>query len=131
MHSASEPFDSHPQFIQLTSMLMSFLKGEEIDSICLPGVKHVMSVTLSPAPSTLSAATSMLDPLSSKPQYNSKSLPKVYIWVYTMKLRASETRILQVELVSMGLSLDLCCSSYSMVLSEEKENSSAASSLRS
>ncbi|KAK7678995.1 hypothetical protein QCA50_017938 [Cerrena zonata] len=118
MHFASELFDSHPRFIQLKSMLMSLFNGEEIDSICLPGIEHVISITLAPTPSTLNAATTTLDPSSSKTQDDTKSLPKVHIRAYTIKLRASGTRIPRVELVPMGPSLDLVLRRYQEADSE-------------
>lgn len=91
---------------------MSLFNGEEIDSICLPGIEHVISVTLAPTPSTLNAATTTLDPSSSKTQEDAKSFPKVHIRAYTIKLRASGTRIPRVELVPMGPSLDLALRRY-------------------
>ncbi|CAL1703072.1 unnamed protein product [Somion occarium] len=107
MHFASELFDTHPRFQQLKSMLMDFFNGEEIDSICLPGIEHVISVTLAPTPSSLNSATTRLDPSSSKNEDDTKSLPKIHIRTYTIKLLASGTRIPRVELVPMGPSLDL------------------------
>ena len=118
MHFASELFDSHPRFIQLKSMLMSFFNGEEIDSICLPGIEHVISISLGPTPPTLNSATTTLDPSSSKSQEDVKSLPKVHIRAYTIKLRASGTRIPRVELVPMGPSLDLVLRRYQEADSE-------------
>ncbi|KAH9852800.1 Brix domain-containing protein [Lenzites betulinus] len=44
LHFASELFDSHPRFVQLKSMLVDFFDGEGIDSICLAGLEHVISV---------------------------------------------------------------------------------------
>jgi len=99
LHFASELFDSHPRFIQLKSMLISFFNGEEIESICLPGIEHVISITCGPTPSSLisTAASS---------QEDTSSLPKVHIRAYTIKLLASGTRIPRVELVPMGPSID-------------------------
>jgi len=97
MHFASELFDTHPRFIQLESMLTDFFNGEVIDSICLPGIEHVISVTCTPTPATLNSASGK----------DVSSLPKVHIRTYTLKLLSSGTRIPCVELVPMGPSLDL------------------------
>ncbi|KAF9528709.1 Brix domain-containing protein [Crepidotus variabilis] len=104
MHFASELFDTHPRFVQLKSMLVDFFNGEEIDSICLPGIEHVISVSCAPTPSTLNTATL---PTSGVTQDDTASLPKVHVRTYTIKLLASGTRIPRVELVPMGPSLDL------------------------
>lgn len=108
MHFASDLFDTHPRFIQLKSMLMDFFNGEIIDSICLAGLEHVISVSLAPTPTSLNstAATDMLQPSASKPQ-DVNLLPKVHIRVYMTRLLASGTRIPRVELTPMGPSLDL------------------------
>jgi ribosome production factor 2 len=98
MHFGSELFDTHPRFIQLKSMLMSFFNGEEIESICLAGLEYVISVTCAPTPATLNTASSSTE---------STALPKVHIRTYTTKLLSSGTRIPRVELVNMGPSLDL------------------------
>ncbi|KAG7093475.1 hypothetical protein E1B28_007151 [Marasmius oreades] len=99
MHFASELFDTHPRFIQLKSMLMSFFNGEEVESICLAGIEHVISVSCAPTPVTLNTASTSAD--------TATSLPKVYIRAYTTKLLSSGTRIPRVELVNMGPSIDL------------------------
>ncbi|KAL0572070.1 rRNA-binding ribosome biosynthesis protein rpf2 [Marasmius crinis-equi] len=99
MHFASELFDTHPRFMQLKSMLMSFFNGEEIESIHLAGLEHVMSVSLAPTPATLNTASTSADTIT--------SLPKIYIRTYTTKLLSSGTRIPRVELVNMGPSIDL------------------------
>lgn len=104
MHFASELFDTHPRYQQLKSMLLDFFNGEEIDSICLPGIEHVISVTCAPTPATLNNATLLTQPTTSK---EAELLPKVHIRTYTIKLLASGTRIPRVELVPMGPSLDL------------------------
>ncbi|KAK7466287.1 rRNA-binding ribosome biosynthesis protein rpf2 [Stygiomarasmius scandens] len=98
MHFGSELFDTHPRFIQLKSMLMSFFNGEEIDSICLTGLEYVISVTCAPTPATLNTASSSTE---------SAALPKVHIRAYTTKLLSSGTRIPRVELINMGPSLDM------------------------
>ncbi|TFK43196.1 Brix domain-containing protein [Crucibulum laeve] len=105
MHFASELFDTHPRFIQLKSILMSFFNGEEVDSICLPGLEHIISVTCAPTPTSLNSATPNMYPnqTPSAPE----ELPKVHVRTYTCKLLASGTRIPRVELTPMGPSLDL------------------------
>ncbi|KAF9444282.1 Brix-domain-containing protein [Macrolepiota fuliginosa MF-IS2] len=101
LHFASDLFETHPRFIQLKSMLISFFNGETIESICLPGIEHVISITLSPTPTTLTT-----DVTDTNPE-DLTSLPKVHIRAYTIKLKASGTRIPKVGLVPMGPSLDL------------------------
>ncbi|OCH87268.1 Brix-domain-containing protein [Obba rivulosa] len=110
MHFASELFDTHPRFIQLKSMLMDFFNGEVIDSICLSGLEHVISVSLAPTPSSLNsagAADALGAGTSSDAQSELKSLPKAHVRVYTIRMLASGTRIPRVELTPMGPSLDL------------------------
>lgn len=114
MHFASELFDTHPRFIQLKSMLIDFFNGEEIDSICLPGLEHVISVSCAPTPESLNNATAIAYSTRPTPSGNAGStvedtskLPKVHIRTYTMKLLASGTRIPRVELTPMGPSFDL------------------------
>lgn len=103
MHFASELFDTHPRFIQLKSLLLDFFNGEVIESICLPGLEHVVSVTLSPAPS-LQAANAILGQSEDEDLQN---LPKVHIRTYTVKLLPSGTRVPRVELTEMGPFIDL------------------------
>jgi len=86
--------------MQLKSILIAFFNGEEIESICLPGIEHVISITCGPTPASLNTATASLED-------DPSSLPKVHIRTYTLKLLASGTRIPRIELVPMGPSLDL------------------------
>lgn len=106
MHFASELFDTHPRFVQLKSMLMDFFNGEEIDSICLKGLEHVISVSCGPTPAGLNT-TASADPSTSSSSAVPEPLPKVHLRVYTTKLLNSGTRVPRVELVPMGPSLDL------------------------
>ncbi|KAG7439197.1 Brix-domain-containing protein [Guyanagaster necrorhizus] len=96
MHFASELFDTHPRFMQLKSMLMSFFNGEEVDEICLPGIEHVISISLAPTPPSLNTTSD-----------TPTSLPKVHLRTYTIRLLSSGTRIPRVELTPMGPSLDM------------------------
>ncbi|KAF5309294.1 hypothetical protein D9611_014664 [Ephemerocybe angulata] len=137
LHFASELFDTHPRFIHLKSMLIDFFNGEEVDSISLIGLEHVISISLGPTPSTLNDATSMsllpstysadsvqANPLAAVASASfiasslpptaatslamaSASLPKVHIRAYTTKLLSSGVRVPRVELVPMGPALDL------------------------
>ncbi|EMD34238.1 hypothetical protein CERSUDRAFT_117126 [Gelatoporia subvermispora B] len=110
MHFASELFDTHPRFIQLKSMLMDVFNGEAIDSICLAGLEHVISVSLAPTPASLNsagAADALGAGTSSDAASELKNLPKVHVRVYTIRMLASGTRIPRVELTPMGPSLDL------------------------
>ncbi|KAF9485671.1 Brix-domain-containing protein [Pholiota conissans] len=108
MHFASELFDTHPRFVQLKSMLIDFFNGEEIESICLPGLEHVISVSCGPTPAALNNATAIA--YASRPTStpeDTSHFPKVHVRTYTIKLLASGTRIPRVELTPMGPSLDL------------------------
>ncbi|TFY67347.1 hypothetical protein EVJ58_g1674 [Rhodofomes roseus] len=109
MHFASELFDTHPRFVQLKSLLMDFFNGEVIDSICLAGLEHVISVSLGPTPTSLNTATTSnpLQPSTSTDTSDSANLPTVHVRVYGVKLLASGTRIPRVELNDMGPSMDL------------------------
>lgn len=104
MHFASELFDTHPRFIQLKSLLMDFFNGEVIDSICLAGLEHVISVSLGPTPASLSAASASTP--AAEPS-STADLPPVHVRVYGVKLLASGTRVPRVELTEMGPSMDL------------------------
>jgi len=104
LHFASDLFETHPRFSQLKSMLISFFNGETIESICLPGIEHVISISLGPTPKTLTTASTDLPGTTLE---DLLSLPKVHIRSYTIKLKASGTRIPKVELNPMGPSLDL------------------------
>lgn len=104
IHFASELFDTHPRFMQVKSLLMDFFNGEVIEEICLPGLEHVISVSLAPAPSA------PLPPIlrtSQEEEENVDNLPKIHIRTYTVSLLPSGTRIPRVELREMGPFLDL------------------------
>jgi ribosome production factor 2 len=94
-------------------MLIDFFNGEEIDSICLPGLEHVISVSCAPTPESLNNATAIAYSTRPMPSGSADSvedtsnLPKVHIRTYTTKFLASGTRIPRVELTPMGPSLDL------------------------
>jgi len=109
MHFASELFDTHPRFIQLKSILIDFFNGEVIESICLPGLEHVISVSCTPTSAALNNAASTVNMYPNQhPSIEDTSiLPKVHIRTYTTKLLASGTRVPRVELTPMGPSLDL------------------------
>jgi len=100
MHFASELFDTHPRFIQLKSLLMDFFNAEVIDSICLPGLEHVISVSLAPTPPSLNTSADAGD------DNDTKNLPKVHLRTYTVRLLASGTRVPRVELAPMGPFMD-------------------------
>jgi len=101
MHFASELFDTHPRFIQLKSLLMDFFNAEVIDSICLPGLEHVISVSLAPTPPSLNSGGG-----GGADDNDTKSLPKVHLRTYTVRLLASGTRVPRVELTPMGPFMD-------------------------
>lgn len=103
MHFASELFDTHPRYVQLKSLLMDLFNGEVVESICLPGLEHVISVTVAPSPSHQTATVVLGGSQQDDPTY----LPKVHVRMYTVKLTPSGTRVPRVELTEMGPSLDL------------------------
>ncbi|KAH9857372.1 Brix-domain-containing protein [Lenzites betulinus] len=107
LHFASELFDSHPRFVQLKSMLVDFFDGEVIDSICLAGLEHVISVSLGATPAALNAATATLEATSSSTPAAPEALPKIHIRGYTTRLLASRSRVPRVELAPMGPFMDL------------------------
>ena len=94
MHFSSEVFESHPRYIQLKTMLMDMFNGQVIDSICLSGLEHVISVTVAPAPPDL-------DPASST------SLPTVHVRTYKFRMFASGVKTPRAELAPMGPHFDL------------------------
>lgn len=102
LHFASELFDTHPRYIQLKSLLLNLFSGAAIDSIFLPGLQHVISVTA--GPSTDLNTTSI--PLSGTQQRDFKSLPKVHLRTYTVTLLPSGTPVPRVELMEMGPFID-------------------------
>jgi ribosome production factor 2 len=106
VHFASELFDTHPQYIQLKSMLLDFFNGQVVDSICLPGLEHVISVSCAPTPPSLTSTTTTLVP-NTPSDSTSSTLPKIHIRTYTTRLLSSGTRIPRVELTPMGPHLDL------------------------
>lgn len=103
MHFASELFDTHPRYVQLKSLLMDLFNAEVVESVCLPGLEHVISVTVGP-PLPHQPATAML---GGSPQDDPTYLPKVHVRMYTVTLTPSGTRVPRVELTEMGPSLDL------------------------
>lgn len=103
MHFASELFDTHPRFIQLKSLLLDFFGSEVMDGIHLSGIEHVISVSLAPTPSSLNNASGITDESAD----DTKSLPKIHLRTYTLRLLSSGTRVPRVELLPMGPSLDL------------------------
>jgi ribosome production factor 2 len=96
MHFASPLFDTHPRLIQLKSLLISLFNGEQIDAIFLKGIEHVISVSLGPAPASLTTdSTSAAD------------MPKIHIRTYTINLHPSGVRIPRISLTPMGPFFDL------------------------
>lgn len=116
-------------------MLLDFFNGEEVDSISLLGLDHVISISVGPTPPSLNNATStsfLLPPTTEPANVNplatvasasfvdsplptaaeSASLPKVHIRTFTTKFLASGVRTPRVELVPMGPSLDLVLRRY-------------------
>ncbi|KAI6147887.1 Brix domain-containing protein [Pisolithus tinctorius] len=102
LHFASELFDTHPRYMQLKSLLMDLFNGEVIDSICLPGLEHVISITV--APSKASQTSSALS--DGTTHEDSKNLPNVHLRTYTVKLTPSGVRVPRVQLTEMGPFVD-------------------------
>jgi ribosome production factor 2 len=94
MHFSSELFDSHPRYTQLKAILMNMFNGQVIDSVCLSGLEHVISVTVAPTPSDLNSASST-------------SLPRVHVRTYTFKMLSSGVKTPRGELTPMGPHFDL------------------------
>jgi len=94
MHFSSELFDSHPRYTQLKTMLMDLFNGQVIDSVCLSGLEHVISVTVAPDTQDLISASSA-------------SLPTVHVRTYTFKMLPSGVKTPRVELTPMGPHFDL------------------------
>ncbi|KAH0830137.1 putative ribosome production factor [Lanmaoa asiatica] len=103
MHFASELFDTHPRYVQLKSLLMDLFNAEVVESVCLPGLEHVISVTVAPSLVHQTATVA----LGGSHQDDPGHLPKVHVRTYTVKLTPSGTRVPRVELTEMGPSLDL------------------------
>ena len=93
--------------MQLKSILIDFFNGEEIESICLPGLEHVISISCAPPPAALNNTAVNMYPNQHPSPEDTSILPKIYIRTYSTKLLASGTRIPRVELTPMGPSLDL------------------------
>jgi len=102
MHFASDLFDTHPRYMQVKSLMMDLFNAEEIDCICLPGLEHVISVSLAPTPPSLNNASAD----NAIPE-DTKHLPKIHLRTYNIRLLASGARIPRTELTPMGPSLDL------------------------
>ncbi|KAF9782455.1 Brix domain-containing protein [Thelephora terrestris] len=94
MHFSSELFDSHPRYTQLKTMLMDLFNGQVIDSVCLSGLEHVISVTVAPDTQDLISASSA-------------TLPTVHVRTYTFKMLPSGVKTPRVELTPMGPHFDL------------------------
>jgi ribosome production factor 2 len=92
MHFSSELFDSHPRYIQLKAVLMDMFNGQVIDSICLSGLEHVVSVTIAPTPPDLNSA--------------STSLPRVHVRTHMFKMFSSGVKTPRAELEPMGPHFD-------------------------
>jgi len=94
MHFSSELFDSHPRYTQLKTILMDMFNGQVIDSICLSGLEHVISVTVAPTPPDLNSDSS-------------SSLPRVHVRAYTLRMLSSGVKTPRAELTPMGPHFDL------------------------
>lgn len=103
MHFASELFDTHPRYVQLKSMLMDLFNAQVIESVFLPGLEHVISVSLAPSPLQMATVT----PGEARQDDDPKELPRVHVRTYTVKFTPSGVRVPRVELTEMGPSLDL------------------------
>ena len=73
---------------------MDMFNGQVIDSICLSGLEHVISITVAPTPPDLNSASSA-------------SLPRVHVRTYTFKMLSSGVKVPRAELVPMGPHFDL------------------------
>jgi ribosome production factor 2 len=82
--------------------MMDFFNAEVIDSICLPGLEHVISVSLAPTPPSINNASA-----GETSTEDVKTLPKIHLRTYNIRLLSSGTRVPRVELTPMGPFLDL------------------------
>lgn len=73
---------------------MDMFNGQAIDSVCLSGLEHVISVTVAPTPPDLNFASST-------------PLPAVNVRIYTFKMLSSGVKTPRVELTPMGPHFDL------------------------
>ncbi|KAH7890197.1 Brix domain-containing protein [Phlebopus sp. FC_14] len=112
IHFASELFDTHPRYIQLKSLLLDFFNGEVVESICLPGLEHVISVSLAPSSSSSVARLPVSMDVTPLGTDDTKNLPKVHLRTYTVKLVPSGTRVPRVELTEMGPLIDFSLRRY-------------------
>ncbi|EPQ50726.1 Brix-domain-containing protein [Gloeophyllum trabeum ATCC 11539] len=90
LHFAGELFDTHPRLAQLKSLLLAFFGGPALESIHVPGLEHVVSVSLAPAPPARAADDGTL-------------LPRVHLRTYTV----TRDRAGRAALAPMGPFLDL------------------------
>ncbi|KIK62049.1 hypothetical protein GYMLUDRAFT_42490 [Collybiopsis luxurians FD-317 M1] len=116
LHFASELFTTHPRYVQVKSMLMSFFTGSASittedggkGGLSLKGLEGecVISVSVAPTPPSLNNAT---DSTSNPPT----ALPKIHIRTYVTRLSSSSSgssgssRSPRVDLTPMGPSIDL------------------------
>lgn len=73
---------------------MDMFNGQVIDSICLSGLEHVVSVSVAPTPPDLNSASSA-------------SLPRVHVRTHTFKMFSSGVKTPRAELEPMGPHFDL------------------------
>ncbi|TFK45892.1 Brix-domain-containing protein [Heliocybe sulcata] len=97
LHFASDLFDTHPRLAHLKSLLLSFFAAPSVDALHLPGLEHVISVSLGPTP--LSTSTT--------PEDDVAHLPKVHLRTYAISQTPSGTRTPLITLRPMGPHMDL------------------------
>ncbi|KAF5384656.1 hypothetical protein D9757_007486 [Collybiopsis confluens] len=116
LHFASELFTTHPRYIQIKSMLMSFFTGSTAmttedggnGGLSLKGLEGecVVSVSVAPTPPTLNNATDS----SSSPT----TLPKIHLRTYITSVSSTSgsSRSPRLELTPMGPSIDFVLRRY-------------------
>ncbi|RUS29144.1 Brix domain-containing protein [Jimgerdemannia flammicorona] len=83
-----ELFDTNTDYKNLKNLLLDFFRGQDITSVNLKGLEHIISVTAGPLEK------------EGRPGL-------VYLRVYTVQMKKSGSRIPRVEVEEMGPSLDL------------------------
>ena len=85
----SDLFDTHPTFQLVKSIFLDFY-NHPLPELSLKGIEHVISLTAGPLTT-----------------FDTTTLPKLHLRVYTVKLLKSGSHVPRTELTEMGPSIDL------------------------
>lgn len=87
-------FDMHLRYIHFKNLMLDFFRGQQIDSMELEGLQHVISI---------SSGEQIHDPTTTK-----EDLPSIFFRVYLIRSkRVTETKTVRIELEEMGPRMDL------------------------